>query len=40
MLITDICGQPKQQLDIRSLRLSEELQQEAKTVVIKANDHF
>lgn len=30
MLITDICGQPKQQqqLDIRSLRLGEELNQE------------
>uniref|UniRef100_A0A914GXU8 Protein VAC14 homolog n=1 Tax=Globodera rostochiensis TaxID=31243 RepID=A0A914GXU8_GLORO len=34
MLITEICGQPKQQqqLDIRSLRLGEELNQELKSV--------
>ncbi|KAL7075345.1 hypothetical protein ACQ4LE_005101 [Meloidogyne hapla] len=34
ILITDICGQPKQQqqLDIRSLKLGEELSQELKTI--------
>lgn len=30
MLITDICGQPKQNLDIKSLNLADEVNQEVK----------
>ncbi|KAI1728761.1 vacuolar 14 fab1-binding region domain-containing protein [Ditylenchus destructor] len=32
MLITDICGQPKQNLDIKSLNLADEVNQELKTI--------
>lgn len=32
ILVTEICGQPKQQLDMRSLKLGEELSQELKSV--------